>query len=122
MQQRERGFVQALNLDRAVSGDVVLQQVEELDLVRGEMGVLLNEAGKSLVDGVGVQADDAADGLVQVPDGLGEIVGQIVHRAEETGSGLIWDGKRGHRAFHLGNSRSVGSCVYLMRMDVVVPE
>ena len=78
VQRRERRLVEPGDLDRAVLGDVVLEQVQEPDLGRVQRRVLLDEGGEPLVDRLGVQADDAADRQVEVAGALGVVLDQVV--------------------------------------------
>ena len=78
VQRRERRLVEPGDLDRPVLGDVVLEQVQEPDLSRVQRRVLLDEGREPLVDRRGIQADDAADRLVEMAGTVGVVVDQVV--------------------------------------------
>ena len=78
VERRERRLVQPGDLDGPVLGDVVLEQVQEPDLRRVQRRVLLDEGREPLVDRRRIQADDAADGQVELPGAVGVVFHQVV--------------------------------------------
>src|SRR5690606_26609037 len=79
MEGSERWLVEPLELDAAVLGDVVLQQLQEAELLRREAQVLVDERRERLLNSRGIESDQATEHGEERSARLRVVPRQVLH-------------------------------------------